>query len=42
MKRGDIYYADLGEMVGSEQSGMRPVIVIQNNIGNKYEQKKKI
>ena len=36
MKRGDIYYADLGKVVGSEQSGIRPVVVVQNNIGNKY------
>ena len=34
--RGDIYYADLGTGMGSEQSGYRPVIIIQNNIGNKY------
>lgn len=36
IKRGDIYYADLSPVVGSEQGGMRPVLVIQNNIGNKY------
>lgn len=36
MKRGEIYYADLGEVVGSEQSGIRPVVVVQNNMGNKY------
>lgn len=35
-KRGDIFYADLSPVVGSEQGGIRPVIVIQNNIGNKY------
>lgn len=35
-RRGDIYFADLGERVGSEQSGTRPVVVIQNNIGNWY------
>jgi len=35
-KRGEIYYANLGEGVGSEQSGTRPVLIIQNNIGNKY------
>lgn len=36
-KRGDIYYANLGETnIGSEQSGTRPVLIIQNNIGNKY------
>ena len=36
MKRGDIYYANLGEVVGSEQAGIRPVVVIQNNLGNRY------
>ena len=36
MKRGDIYYADLSPDVGSEQGGIRPVLVIQNDIGNKY------
>lgn len=35
-KRGEIYYADLGHTGGSEQGGIRPVIVIQNNIGNKF------
>ncbi len=34
--RGDIYYADLSPVVGSEQGGIRPVIVVQNDIGNKY------
>ncbi len=34
--RGDIYYADLSPVVGSEQGGQRPVLVIQNNVGNKY------
>ena len=34
--RGDLYYADLNPVVGSEQGGFRPVVVIQNNIGNKY------
>lgn len=34
--KGDIFYADLGETRGSEQNGIRPVLVIQNNIGNKY------
>lgn len=34
--RGDIYYADLGHGVGSEQEGCRPVVIIQNNVGNKY------
>lgn len=36
VKRGDIFYADLSPVVGSEQGGMRPVLVIQNDIGNKY------
>ena len=36
MKRGDIDYADLSPVVGSEQGGIRPVLVIQNDIGNKY------
>ena len=36
MKRGDIYYADLSPVVGSEQGGIRTVLVIQNDIGNKY------
>ena len=35
-KRGEIYYADLSPVVGSEQGGVRPVIIIQNDIGNKY------
>lgn len=35
-KRGEIYYADLSPVVGSEQGGIRPVLVIQNDIGNKY------
>ena len=34
--RGDIYYADLSPVVGSEQGGVRPVLVVQNNVGNKY------
>ncbi len=34
--RGDIYYADLQKGVGSEQEGYRPVVIIQNNVGNKY------
>lgn len=34
--RGDIYFADLSPVVGSEQGGLRPILVIQNNIGNKY------
>ena len=36
IKRGDIYYADLSPVVGSEQGGMRPVLIIQNDVGNKY------
>lgn len=36
VKRGDIYYADLSPVVGSEQGGIRPVLVIQNDTGNKY------
>lgn len=36
VKRGDIYYADLSPVVGSEQGGMRPVLIVQNNVGNKY------
>lgn len=36
IKRGDIYYADLSPVIGSEQGGVRPVLVIQNDIGNKY------
>ncbi len=36
IQRGDIYYADLGPVVGSEQGGSRPVLVIQNNVGNHY------
>ena len=36
IKRGDLYYADLSPVIGSEQVGVRPVIVIQNNIGTKY------
>ena len=34
--RGDIFYADLGKGIGSEQKGYRPVLIIQNNVGNKY------
>jgi mRNA interferase MazF len=36
VKRGDIFYADLSPVVGSEQGGMRPVLIVQNDIGNKY------
>ena len=34
--RGDLYYADLGKGIGSEQKGYRPVLIIQNNVGNKH------
>jgi mRNA interferase MazF len=36
VKRGDIYYTDLSPVVGSEQGGLRPVLIIQNDIGNRY------
>jgi len=36
VRRGDIYYADLSPVVGSEQGGVRPVLVIQNDVGNKF------
>ena len=36
MKRGDVFYADLRPVIGSEQGGIRPVLVIQNDIGNKH------
>lgn len=36
IRRGDIFYADLRPVVGSEQGGVRPVLIIQNNIGNKH------
>ena len=36
VRRGDIYYADLSPVVGSEQGGLRPVLIIQNDIGNRY------
>lgn len=36
VKRGDIYYADLSPVIGSEQGGIRPVLIIQNDVGNKY------
>lgn len=36
VKRGDIYYADLSPVIGSEQGGVRPVLIVQNDIGNKY------
>jgi len=36
VKKGDIFFADLSPVIGSEQGGVRPVIVIQNDVGNKY------
>ena len=36
VKRGDIYYADLSPVVGSEQGGVRPVLIVQNDVGNKF------
>ncbi len=36
IKRGDIFFADLSPVVGSEQDGIRPILIVQNNIGNKY------
>ena len=36
VRRGDIYYADLSPVVGSEQGGLRPVLIIQNDVGNKH------
>lgn len=36
IKRGDIFYADLNPVVGSEQGGIRPVLVVQNNVGNRH------
>ncbi|MBS5793750.1 MAG: type II toxin-antitoxin system PemK/MazF family toxin [Clostridiales bacterium] len=36
VKRGDIFYADLSPVVGSEQGGVRPILVVQNDIGNRY------
>ena len=36
IKRGDIFYADLSPVVGSEQGGLRPVLIIQNDVGNRY------
>ena len=35
-RRGEIYYADLSPVIGSEQGGVRPVLIVQNDIGNKY------
>ena len=36
IKRGDIYYADLSPVVGSEQGGVRPVLIVQNDVGNRH------
>lgn len=36
VKRGEIYYADLSPVVGSEQGGIRPVLIVQNDVGNKF------
>ena len=36
IKRGDIFYADLSPVIGSEQGGIRPVLVVQNDVGNKF------
>ena len=36
IKRGDIFYADLSPVVGSEQGGIRPVLIVQNDVGNRY------
>ena len=36
VRRGDIFYADLNPVIGSEQGGIRPVLVVQNDVGNKY------
>lgn len=36
IKRGELYYADLSPVIGSEQGGIRPVLVVQNDVGNKY------
>ena len=36
IKRGDIYYADLSPVIGSEQGGVRPVLIVQNDVGNRF------
>ena len=36
MRRGDVYYADLRPVIGSEQGGIRPVLIIQNDVGNRH------
>ena len=40
IKRGEIYYADLSPVIGSEQDGMRPVLILQNDIGNRFRRRK--
>ena len=42
IKRGDIYYAELNRVIGSEQGGTRPVLIISNDIGNKHSPKHSI
>ena len=39
VKRGEIYYADLSPVVGSEQGGLRPVLIVQNDVGNRHSQR---
>ncbi|ONI41630.1 PemK family transcriptional regulator [Candidatus Epulonipiscium fishelsonii] len=36
VKRGDVFYADLSPVIGSEQGGVRPVLIVQNNVGNRF------
>ena len=36
IKRGEMYYADLSPVIGSEQGGLRPILIVQNDVGNKY------
>ena len=36
IKRGDIFYADLNPVIGSEQGGVRPVLIVQNDVGNRH------
>lgn len=36
IKRGEVYYADLSPVIGSEQGGLRPIVILQNDVGNKY------
>ena len=42
IRRGDIYFADLNPVIGSEQGGIRPVVILQNNVGNKYSPTREI